>query len=64
MFLSRALVRYQSQEAGESAGALFGLMYYSLIGSGLALAVIQDLGVVLVFASGALSVLVTIRSRR
>ncbi|UXA00822.1 multidrug effflux MFS transporter [Vibrio splendidus] len=59
--LSRALVRYQSQ-AG-SAGALFGLMYYTLIGSGLALAgTIQNLGVVLVLC-GALSVLVTIRSR-
>ncbi|MEZ9505187.1 multidrug effflux MFS transporter [Vibrio sp. 10N.286.51.B11] len=59
--LSRALVRYQSQ-AG-SAGALFGLMYYTLIGSGLALAgMLQDLGVVLVLC-GALSVLVTIRSR-
>ncbi|KAA8681284.1 multidrug effflux MFS transporter [Vibrio gigantis] len=59
--LSRALVLYQSQ-AG-SAGALLGLMYYTLIGSGLALAgMIQDLGVVLVLC-GALSVLVAIRSR-
>ncbi len=41
--LSRELVGYQSQ-AG-SAGALFGLMYYTLIGSGLALAgMVQNLG--------------------
>ncbi len=43
--LSAALVDYK-QQAG-SAGAVFGLMYYLLIGSGLGLAgIIQNLGVV------------------
>ncbi|MCD6647707.1 multidrug efflux MFS transporter EmrD-3 [Vibrio cholerae] len=49
--LSTALVEYKSQ-AG-SAGALFGLLYYLLIGSGLALAgLVQHLGVVLLMCAG------------
>ncbi len=49
--LSTALVEYKSQ-AG-SAGALFGLLYYLLIGSGLALTgLVQHLGVVLLMCAG------------
>ncbi|TQP20977.1 multidrug efflux MFS transporter EmrD-3 [Vibrio cholerae] len=49
--LSTALVEYKSQ-AG-SAGALFGLLYYLLIGSGLALTgLVQHLGVVLLICAG------------
>ncbi|APF84474.1 multidrug resistance protein D [Vibrio cholerae] len=49
--LSTALVEYKSQ-AG-SAGALFGLLYYLLIGSGLALTgLVQRLGVVLLMCAG------------
>ncbi len=49
--LSTALVEYKSQ-AG-SAGALFGLRYYLLIGSGLALTgLVQRLGVVLLMCAG------------
>ncbi len=49
--LSTALVEYKSQ-AG-SAGALFGLLYYLLIGSGLALTgLVQHLGVVLLIYAG------------
>ncbi|EPU3211076.1 MFS transporter, partial [Vibrio vulnificus] len=48
--LSGALLHYR-EHAG-SAGALFGLMYYLLIGFGLALAArVQHLGVVLVGCS-------------
>ncbi|MGG6325236.1 multidrug efflux MFS transporter EmrD-3 [Vibrio cholerae] len=48
--LSTALVEYKSQ-AG-SAGALFGLLYYLLIGSGLALTgLVQHLGVVLLMCA-------------
>ncbi|WP_282176239.1 multidrug effflux MFS transporter [Vibrio nereis] len=56
--LSTALSDYK-QQAG-SAGALFGLMYYLMIGGGLALAgVVQQLGVVLM-ACSALAVLATL----
>ncbi|EQA7394368.1 multidrug efflux MFS transporter EmrD-3 [Vibrio cholerae] len=49
--LSTVLVEYKSQ-AG-SAGALFGLLYYLLIGSGLALTgLVQHLGVVLLMCAG------------
>ncbi|HGF7201493.1 multidrug efflux MFS transporter EmrD-3 [Vibrio cholerae] len=49
--LSTALVEYKSQ-AG-SAGALFGLLYYLLIGSGLVLTgLVQHLGVVLLMCAG------------
>ncbi|HDI3203840.1 TPA: multidrug efflux MFS transporter EmrD-3 [Vibrio cholerae] len=49
--LSTALVEYKSQ-AG-SAGALFGLLYYLLMGSGLALTgLVQHLGVVLLMCAG------------
>ncbi|KUO37171.1 multidrug efflux MFS transporter EmrD-3 [Vibrio cholerae] len=49
--LSTTLVEYKSQ-AG-SAGALFGLLYYLLIGSGLALTgLVQRLGVVLLMCAG------------
>ncbi len=45
--LSQALVNYRSQ-AG-SAGAVLGLLYYLMIGGGLAIAgAVQNLGVVLV----------------
>lgn len=48
--LSQALVRYQ-QQAG-TAGALFGLLYYLLIGGGLALAAVgQDLALTLIVCS-------------
>ncbi|HCH4652320.1 TPA: multidrug effflux MFS transporter [Vibrio parahaemolyticus] len=58
--LSAALVDYK-QQAG-SAGAVFGLMYYLLIGSGLGLAgVIQNLGVVQI--SCAVTVLLVTMSR-
>lgn len=59
--LSVALVDYK-QQAG-SAGALFGLLYYLLIGGGLFLAgEIQDLGAVLI-ACGAVTVLVMLSRR-
>lgn len=59
--LSVALVDYK-QQAG-SAGALFGLLYYLLIGGGLSLAgEIQDLGTVLI-ACGAVTVLVMLSRR-
>ncbi|MGI3025253.1 multidrug efflux MFS transporter EmrD-3 [Vibrio cholerae] len=49
--LSTVMVEYKSQ-AG-SAGALFGLLYYLLIGSGLALTgLVQHLGVVLLMCAG------------
>ncbi|ELH0900663.1 multidrug efflux MFS transporter EmrD-3 [Vibrio cholerae] len=49
--LSTALVEYKSQTG--SAGALFGLLYYLLIGSGLALTgLVQHLGVVLLMCAG------------
>ena len=49
--LSVALVDYKLQVG--SAGALFGLMYYLLIGTGLALAgEVQNLGAVLIVCSG------------
>ncbi|HGE6115308.1 TPA: multidrug efflux MFS transporter EmrD-3 [Vibrio cholerae] len=49
--LSTVLVEYKSQ-AG-SAGALFGLLYYLLMGSGLALTgLVQHLGVVLLMCAG------------
>lgn len=55
--LSVALVDYK-QQAG-SAGALFGLLYYLLIGGGLALVgEVQNLGIVLIVCSAA-TVLVT-----
>lgn len=55
--LSMALAQYR-QQAG-SAGALFGLMYYLLIGSGLALAgAVQHLGWVLL-ACGSMALLVS-----
>ncbi|EKP4404047.1 multidrug effflux MFS transporter [Vibrio parahaemolyticus] len=58
--LSAALVDYK-QQAG-SAGAVFGLMYYLLIGSGLGLAgIIQNLGVVQ--TSCAVTVLLVTMSR-
>ncbi|WP_017447487.1 multidrug effflux MFS transporter [Vibrio parahaemolyticus] len=58
--LSAALVDYK-QQAG-SAGAVFGLMYYLLIGSGLGLAgIIQNLGVVQI--SCAATVLLVTMSR-
>ncbi|HAS6725447.1 TPA: multidrug effflux MFS transporter [Vibrio parahaemolyticus] len=58
--LSAALVNYK-QQAG-SAGAIFGLMYYLLIGSGLGLAgIIQNLGVVQ--TSCAVTVLLVTMSR-
>ncbi len=48
--LSLALVDYKQQMG--SAGALLGLMYYLLIGGGLALAgIVQHLGLVLVICS-------------
>lgn len=48
--LSQALVNYKSQ-AG-SAGAIFGLLYYLMIGGGLALAgIVQNLGIVLVVSA-------------
>lgn len=56
--LSTALVEYKSQ-AG-SAGALFGLLYYLLIGSGLALTgLVQHLGVVLLMCA-AITLLATL----
>ncbi|MFG0605467.1 multidrug effflux MFS transporter [Vibrio mimicus] len=56
--LSVALVNYKAQVG--SAGALFGLSYYLLIGVGLALtAVVQHLGLVLVVC-GAMSLLTTV----
>lgn len=49
--LSDALVDYKQQVG--SAGALFGLMYYIMIGTGLAMAgTVQNLGVVLLACSG------------
>lgn len=49
--LSQALVEYRAM-AG-SAGALFGLIYYLLLGGSLALAaIVQNLGTVLVIAAG------------
>lgn len=49
--LSQALVDYK-QVAG-SAGALFGLAYYLMLGAGLALAgLVQNLGLVLLLAAG------------
>ncbi len=48
--LSQALVNYKSQ-AG-SAGAIFGLLYYLMIGGGLALVgTVQNLGIVLVVSA-------------
>lgn len=60
--LSQALVHYRSQ-AG-SAGAVLGLLYYLMIGAGLAVAgTVQNLGIVLV-ACGIIAVLtVTIKAR-
>ncbi|GAL16778.1 multidrug resistance protein D [Vibrio maritimus] len=56
--LSVALTDYK-QQAG-SAGAVFGLMYYLMIGGGLGLAgIIQDLGTVLLGCS-VLAMVVTI----
>ncbi|EGR0032577.1 multidrug effflux MFS transporter [Vibrio parahaemolyticus] len=58
--LSAALVDYKQQVG--SAGAVFGLMYYLLIGSGLGLAgIIQNLGVVQI--SCAVTVLLVTMSR-
>ncbi len=60
--LSRALVDYK-QMAG-SAGALFGLAYYLMLGAGLALAgLIQNLGLVLIYAAGTTSLLSLINWR-
>ncbi|MBW3695077.1 MFS transporter [Vibrio sp. T187] len=56
--LSHALVRYKDQVG--SAGALFGMMYYVLIGSGLAVVgVVQNLGMTLLAVSIVAVVLVT-----
>ena len=59
--LSMALVDYKQQTG--SAGALFGLLYYLLIGTGLAFSgAVQHLGAVLI-ACAAVTVLVTLLSR-
>ncbi|WP_234496246.1 multidrug effflux MFS transporter [Vibrio maritimus] len=60
--LSVALTDYK-QQAG-SAGAVFGLMYYLMIGGGLGLAgIIQDLGTVLIGCS-VLTMIVTMRGKK
>jgi len=61
--LSQALKDYK-QVAG-SAGALFGLAYYLMLGAGLALAgLLQNLGLVLLLASGLSGVLCLFNTRR
>ncbi|ENJ1587591.1 multidrug effflux MFS transporter [Vibrio parahaemolyticus] len=61
--LSAALVNYK-QQAG-SAGAVFGLMYYLLIGSGLGLAgIIQNLGVVQVSCAVTVSLVTMSRMKK
>jgi len=60
--LSQALVDYK-QVAG-SAGALFGLTYYLMLGAGLALAgLLQNLGLVLMLAAGLSGVLCLLNIR-
>ncbi|EOX4944412.1 multidrug effflux MFS transporter [Vibrio alginolyticus] len=60
--LSDALVNYKQQVG--SAGALFGLMYYIMIGTGLAMAgTVQNLGVVLL-ACSCLAILLAFSKRQ
>ncbi|MCW8336268.1 MFS transporter, partial [Vibrio paucivorans] len=61
--LSRALIGYK--DAVGSAGALFGLMYYLMIGLGLFVAAkVQSLGMVLVGVTSVMVVLLTLKLAR
>lgn len=61
--LSVALVDYKAQSG--SAGAIFGLLYYLMIGSGLALTgMVQHLGAVLMICSVVVGLATLLRSRK